>query len=50
MGHQGDEFVGEVVSVLDGISVLFLLQETYGADVFCSCPKAFCYNSNPNSG
>ncbi len=34
-------FVGGVVLMLDGILVLFLLLETYGAGVFCSRPKGF---------
>jgi hypothetical protein len=36
-------FVGGVVSVLDGIPVLFLPYKTYGAGFFCFRP-------NPNSG
>jgi hypothetical protein len=34
-------FVGGVVSVLNGIPVLFLLWETYRAGVFYSCPNPF---------
>ena len=34
-------FVGGVVLMLDGILVLFLLLETYGAGVFRSRPKVF---------
>ncbi len=36
-------FVGGVVSVLDGIPVLFLPYKTYRAGVFC-------FHPNPNSG
>jgi hypothetical protein len=32
-------FVWGVVSVLDGIPVLFLPYKTYGAGVFCFCPN-----------
>jgi hypothetical protein len=33
-GHHGDEFVGGVVLMINGIIVLFLSYETYGVGVF----------------
>ena len=34
-------FVGGVVLILDGIIVIFLQEETYGAGVFCSRPNPY---------